>query len=71
LVCLFTEIDKQEKIKAEDTPIEIHEGPKGTVLLKGLKEQKITNAKDLALIYESTVILHKNSSLKKEKNIVH
>lgn len=41
--------------RAEEKPVEIFEGPKGTVLLKGLKELKITSAKDLALIYESIV----------------
>jgi len=38
-----------------EVPIEIFEGAQGNVILKGLREQKITCAKDLALIYDAAV----------------
>ena len=43
--------------KQAETQIEIFEGAQGNVILRGLKEQTINCMKDLALIYESTVII--------------
>lgn len=46
-----------KKVQPENQPpIEILEGSSGNVLLKGLKELKITTSKDLAQIYEAAVI---------------
>ncbi len=40
---------------SSETTIEIFEGPQGNVILKGLREIKLTSPKDLALIYEAAV----------------
>ncbi len=54
--------------KQAEVPIEIFEGPQGNVILKGLKEYKITSTKDLGLIYESAVAFSQRLKRNHSKN---